>query len=639
MKKLTLLGTLAVAVAMLAAGDARAITKEEVMTLAKLGIPEPEIIKAIEKDQTAFDLKIQDILELKKAGVPDGVIKWMLESKNKYGAKAAGTGAGTGTGVAGAPSPAVVKPVEPPREKTPEEIRAEEQRQAEEARRLAEEQQKAEEARRKAYARGVMRRGLSLADEGRWVAAVETFQKFVTDGNFAPGTEEFYNSKYGQAKAMANAHLYQSAAKLLVEVLLEGPDRPFFKEAFLELRKLRKEIIYNPPDLEQLTKFSLTGYSQSFQDEFNYVLGEFFYDYGNYQRALKHFEAVSDDAPDKAKSLYLQGLVQVRYKMFKSAVESIQGAIMAADRNRGTDPAVEDLAHMALARVAYEAQNHDAAIFYYRKVPRDSVRAPVVFYEMAWTYLMKGDYSRALGAFHALHSPYFKRTFYPELWILEARVFADLCRYEQAKKALDRFDREVGVFMDSLKRFINAQKSPDEFYASFVASLNADRATQAMLPREISYPILSNVEFYNVYRTIRQIEKETAEIQKHQGKLGQFAAEMIVKLAVLRKDRVFECGVKVQQILKELDAGMGDAQVRQTEIEVDINAAAIEKMTEETRRMVGEAEGEETGPAKVRGGNPAIIGGDTMVWPFQGEYWGDEVPYYRSMLSSQCLTE
>ena len=80
-----LLGALLLAGSSLIATDARAITKEEVMTLAKLGIPEADIIKAIEKDRTVFDLKIQDILELKKAGVPDGAIKLMLDSKNRYG--------------------------------------------------------------------------------------------------------------------------------------------------------------------------------------------------------------------------------------------------------------------------------------------------------------------------------------------------------------------------------------------------------------------------------------------------------------------------------------------------------------------------------------------------------------------------
>lgn len=610
-----------------------AITKEEVMTLAKLQIPEADIIKAIEKDQTVFDLKIQDILELKKAGVSDNVIKLMLDSKNRWGKGAAPAAEPGKASEAAPPTPAPAV-----KEKTPEEIRAEEERQREEARRLAEEQQKAEEARRTAYTRGVLKRGLALAEEGNWVEAVDIFQRFVQEGNYGPGTIEFYNAKYGMAKAMANAKLYQSAAKLLVEVLLEGPERPFFKDAFLELRRLRKEIIYNPPDLEQLTNFSLVNYSQSFQDEFNYVLGEFFYDYGNYQRALKHFDAVSDQAPDKPRALYLTGLVQVRYKMFKSAVETFQRAIEVAESAKEVEPALLDLAYMALARIAYEAGNHDAAIFYYRKVPRDSIRAPVVFYEMAWTYLMKQDYSRAIGAFHALHSPFFKRTFYPELWILEARAYGDLCRYDQAKKALEMFDRKVAIYIDPLKRFVNAQKSPDDFYVNFVASINGPVSGATLdtpLPKQLTYPILSNVEFYNVYRTIRQIEKETAEIQKQQGKLGAFAAEMLVKLAVLRKDRVFEAGVKIQQILKELDAALGDALVRQTEIEVDINAAAIEKMTEETKRMVGEAVEEKVESRKTRAS--AIIGGDTQVWPFEGEYWVDEVPYFRSMLTSQCL--
>jgi len=605
-----------------------AITKEEVMTLAKLGIPEPEIRKAIEKDRTVFDLKIQDILELKKAGVPDTVIKYMLATPQKFGGAPgeAPAEARTETEATAAAGPEV-------REKTPEEIKAEEERQREEARRLAEEQARAEEGRRKAYARGIMRQGLALAQDGEWVDAVELFQQFLKRGNFGPGTMEFYNAKYGIAAALSEVKLYQSAAKLLVEVLLEGPDRPFFKDAFLQLRKLRKEIIYNPPDLEQLTQFNFGTYSQTFQDSVNYVLGEFFYDYGNYQRAIKHFEAVSDESPDQGKALYLMGLVQVRYKMYKSAVQSLQQAILAAEAI-GDDP-VAHLGYMALARVAYEAQEYDAAIFYYKKVPRDSARAPLVFYEMAWSYLVKGDYSRALGAFHALHSPFFEETFHPELWILEARVYSDLCRYEQARKALDVFDRTVGIYMESLKQFINAQKSPDDYHRNFVASVNDDGSVEKKLPFKLAYPVLSNIEFFNVYRTIRQIEREQAEIAEHKGRLGGFASEMLVKLAVLKKDRIFESGVKIQQILKDLDVAMGDAQVHETEIEVDINSAAIEKMTLETRMLVGEYEEEDKEAEEAP--PTAIIGGDTQVWPFQGEYWHNEINFYRSMLTSQCI--
>ncbi len=631
-----LLAALIVAGLAVSAPPALAISRDEVVTLVKLGIPEAEIIKSIDKDHTVFDLKIQDILELKKAGVPDGVIKYMLATAQKAAAPQPGAPA---AGAAGQPAtagrPATVAPAPAPvvHEKTADEIRAEEERQREEARRLAEEARKADEARKAAYARGILRRGLALAEDGKWVEAVGVFQKFVQQGNFAPGTVEAYNAKYGMAAALTQAGLYQSAAKLLVEVLLEGPDKPFFREAFGKLRKLRQEIIYNPPDLEELTKFPLVGFSQQFQDEFNYVLGEFFYDFANYQRALKHFESVSEASPDAAKALYLKGLVQVRYKLYKSAVENLQKSINVAEVTKA-DPAVIDLAFMALARIAYESENYDAAIVYYKKVPRDSIRAGTVFYELAWTYLMKGDYSRALGAFHALHSSFFSQTFYPELWILEARSYGDLCRYDRAEKALKMFDRTVGVYFDPLKRFINTQRQPEDFYKNFVLSINDPKPGADRLPRELAYPVLSNIEFYNLYRTIRQIEREDKEIRSHAAPLGPFAQEMAVKLNILKKDGLVRCGVKIQQILTELEASISEAQVQQTEIEVDINQASINVMTDEIRTSVGE--GDEGEAKKVRGGNIAIVGGDTEVWPFEGEYWGDEVPFYRSLLTSQC---
>ena len=55
-----------------------AISKGEIITLAKLQISEDEIVAAIEKDRTIFNLTINDILELKNAGVPEKVIRFML---------------------------------------------------------------------------------------------------------------------------------------------------------------------------------------------------------------------------------------------------------------------------------------------------------------------------------------------------------------------------------------------------------------------------------------------------------------------------------------------------------------------------------------------------------------------------------
>ena len=122
--------------------------------------------------------------------------------------------------------------------------------------------------------------------------------------------------------------------------------------------------------------------------------------------------------------------------MYRSAVQSFQNAIVATEEN-GSDPEIRDLGYLALARIAYDSEQHDAAIYYYRKIPKGSYKRATAFYESAWVYFVKGDYSRALGTFQTLHSPYFEHQFYPELWILEATVYMNTCRFGDAEESLD----------------------------------------------------------------------------------------------------------------------------------------------------------------------------------------------------------
>ena len=238
------------------APDARAVTVEDVLTLTRLNIDKTEIIKAIEKDRTVFNLGVQDILRLRKEGVDSEVIKFMLQTPQKYGGK--GGAATTAPSATAAPAAA--------RQQTPEERAAEEARLRREAQRLKEEQMKAQEAQRRAYAQGILKRGKDQADGGEFVAAIQTFQRFLQEGRYAPGSEEYVIARYGVANALVQAGLYQAASETLVEVLLAGPQTQFFQPAFSDFRTLRKKVGYSPPELERLAAFDVSAFSQGFQD-------------------------------------------------------------------------------------------------------------------------------------------------------------------------------------------------------------------------------------------------------------------------------------------------------------------------------------------------------------------------------------
>jgi tetratricopeptide (TPR) repeat protein len=548
-----------------------------------------------------------------------------------YGKKKTGdTGAATTTQPQATPDTSTAAPDD----MTNEERLALEAQQRADAERLAQDAQRAEEAQKQAFAQGILKRGMDLAKQGEYVPSISTFLDFIRQGGYTRGTREHYTAWFGIANALANAGVYQAAANYLLDVLLVGPEGDFFQQAFWQLRKIRQKINYSPPNLEELTKFPVVNFSRPFQDEYNYVLGEFFYDYSNYTRALTYFEQVSDDSADYAKAVYLMGLIQVQNQLYRSAVQSFQNAITATEKN-SSDPEVADLAYLALARIAYEANEQDAAIYYYRKVPKNSNKVATAFYESAWTYFAKGDHSRALGTFQVLHSPFFSHYFYPELWILEAETYYSLCKYKEAREAIEMFKKSVSALAIPLKHLLNRLRVPQDYYKAFFGIAENEKGYN--IDKRLIYPVFADVVFYNLYKTIKKIEWEEAQINAVKDQLGQFGADLSAKLAQLRQKRLIEAGIRVNQVLKTVQGEIAEYTVKVTEMELDLEEMEMEAKDREIQGLgVEEVTVEGTEEAE---GVRVIVGSDSMSWEFEGEYWKDAIGGFRSFIKSACVAE
>jgi len=630
---------LVVALAMLCAitSVAFALSKDDLFKLKEQHVPDSVVLNVV-KGSGPLNLTDADVKKLKELGAGDDLLKFLQDN----GHILASTARKVKT-LGGDPAPG--DGVEPaPAETDPGAVAEEEaRRKAEEEARIraaAEELRKQDEEAnaRKADLERAMTKvsdGERMLERTRNMEAAKLFLSFLTLDP-AEDTDGYYRAKCGLGKALFREKIYSGAAQPLLEVVMKGPEKPCFEEAFYMLRTLTQENGFAPPQLQDLTQFYVENLSVTFQDDFNYYLGKFFYDYHNLDLAFKYLDKVSKDSPQKAAALYLTGVAQIDpdVKKYRSAVENFQNAILTAERIDETDPQIQELAYMALARIAYEATNYDGALFYYGKVPKLSPRRSTALFESSWTFFLKNDYNRAVGAFHSLHSPFYQQWYYPDLYILEATVYLNLCRFGDSKEALAAFKKAYLDLQPLLEKYLNETTEPKAYYEGVVSIYNRRGTGEDLgLPMAFVQAILNDITFHNNHRYITNLAAEEVALRTNVAALGEFGTTVHDQVTSARENQIITAGIEVRDRLIKLNEDLTEWSIKADEIDFEIDGARAE----EAKRKLINPDYVPKGPAQ--GTTLFVVADDWQYWPFEGEYWVDEIANYRSFLRSECIEE
>lgn len=628
-----LLATLALLLVMLLSSVALGQDKDVLFKMKEQKLPDETIVSII-KDSGPLNLTAEDVEKLKGLGAGDVLLKFLED--NGHILVAANPGGG---GLDPAPGDGL-----DPAEADPDELAAEDARKkAEDEARIRAEAEKLrqEEEARKAKEAEINRLIARLTEAERLQRRGSNMQAAAICLEFLsnepdPESDEWYRARFILAQALFAEGIYSGAAGPTLDVLMKGPEKPNFVDAFYMLRTLTRENNYEPPQLEDLTKFYIENLEQEFQDDFNFYMGRFFYDYNKPELAFKYLERVSEGSPDKAAALYLTGVAQIdpEVRKYRSAVQSFQNAILAAESNKDTDPEILELAYLALARVAYEATNYDGALYYYAKIPRLSPRRSTSLFEASWTYFLKNDYNRAMGAFHSLHSTYYDQWYYPDLYILEATVYLNLCKFGLAKESLVVFKARYLDQQPLLQNFLEGTVEPQAYYDALV-TIYDKRGTgeDAGLPMIFAQGVFNNVDFRNSYRVIDNLTKEKAALEANLDRLGDFGSEVLERVDTALKTQLVDAGIKVQQILTSMDQELTDWSIKADEIDFEIDGARAD---EAKRALLNP---DYVAPTALEGTTLFVVADDWQFWPFEGEYWVDEIGNYRSFLATECIEQ
>jgi hypothetical protein len=185
-----------------------------------------------------------------------------------------------------------------------------------------------------------------------------------------------------------------------------------------------------------------------------------------------------------------------------------------------------------------------------------------------------------------------------------------------------------------LKSFLEKTIKPEDFYTAVVSKYEKrGTAEDAGLPMIFVQGVYNNTDFYNNHRVIQNLTQEQAKLEANLGGLGDFGAKVLDRVKQARQTQLLKAGIEVQQILTKMDQELTDWSIKADEIDFEIDGAKAE----EVKRAL-------TNPdyvpaSAVEGTTLFVVADDWQYWPFEGEYWVDEIGNYRSFLGSVCIEE
>ncbi|MFB6264472.1 MAG: tetratricopeptide repeat protein [Bradymonadaceae bacterium] len=632
--------------------QASALDKEELVQMSKLGLSKSSIKGAIDKADEDFKLTKEELGKLRLKGVSDEIIQYLEKTGHVKGTGPAADGGKD------EPDKTADQPedgAEPPPEKTgdqgpapapgqgPAPAPGDEEKEKVDKEKIEEKvqeriQKRKQKKRQKRKRQRVAQRLPSAKNalgSGDNMQAARVALKFLSLDP-EKGSDDWYEAKFILAKALYNEGILSGAARPLREVVMAGGDRPHFEEAFRMLDSLSAKIGYQPPILEKMTQLVVKNHDKTFRSQFHYYLGKFFYDYDRNKLAVQYLDKVPEATDDYPRAMYLKGVAQLDPSIDDkpAALRNFERAIRAERQQEDVDEEILNMGYMALARVFYEVGAYDVALFYYQKIPRDSPRYAKALFEKGWTYFVKNDFKKALGTFHALHSPYYSQWYFPDLFILEATVYLNLCKFDYSKEALATFQRKYLDKRPALQKFLEETTDPKEYWKVLTHAYETDGQDEgAGLPKMFANAVLQELDFFNMYREVRLLRQERRALKSNIGALGDFGKKVLKRVERQLDTKIQEGGILVRQKLKELDQQLKKWDLKATQISFDIDS---EQKKQLERRL---QKGKEAKGKGESGTTLLIVANDWQPWPFEGEYWLDEVGNYRSKQTSRCIEQ
>jgi TolA-binding protein len=499
---------------------------------------------------------------------------------------------------------------------------------------------------------------LRLYQQESYAQAAVQFQRVVQkETGDEPGNVQ--KAQFFLGKCLYHLKFYQAALGVFEEIALMSTGHLFFSTTLQWLAQLARELPEPAgivglvgrygDSISVLQQFN-TSETSDLYNELLYLMGKYWYQKGEFAKARDFFLEIDREHKDFIKAIFFVGITHVRErraepaaKAFLQIIEKYDGKLFLSDE----EERFLNLAWLSIARIYYSTKHYESAMEAWGKVPQSSEYYLDALFEESWAFFQVDQLDRALGNIHTINSPYFDQSFYPESIILKAVIYFGMCMFEDAQYTVESFRKKYEPFQLELQTTLQKFKDNKAFYDFLVKIRNMDekdsskengedrkKSTSGGFTSEIMHVMRGALGDRTLLRNLDYVELLNTEEEK----LKKMPSEFINSGAGIRIQQdintaktvaIDNTGNLVRSRYERLLSEIHDFLNQGTRVEIEILKALRGELEVEIS-----AEQEVSGPTI----NKAKISSDAehQLWPFEGEFWRDELGYYRQPISNRC---
>jgi len=443
---------------------------------------------------------------------------------------------------------------------------------------------------------------------------------------------------YYLGRSLYDLGMYHSAQYYFIEVLKKGTSNPYFKYALPKLVTIAKYTGDESDLMRIVAKIPPEEYPKSARNQLYYLLGMKYYNNNELSQARTYFDQISERSELYSRSQYLEGVIYNKQGKFKSAVRAFTAVAKykgeAATQQELDDlNNLRDLALMNVARIYYSIERFDDANAWYTYVGHQSPYWAQAEFESSWANFMRGDLNLTLGQLLTVQSPYYmEHEFLPEAYVLKALTFFQLCKLEDITRILGEFEGTYKPIHEEMKAFLQ-QYATDE--GKKLADQAFDRyfgqdAAPTVLPKSLFGYILRNQEFSGLVDHLALLDREETLIDEQKTQWKDGVGTQLHKIISEDRERLKQRAGRVMlQEMAGLSAYLGDLLTQSQIIKFEVADANHVRLTQA-------ASGELNLLSQSASRIDYAVDPSKIFWPFNGEFWQDELGYYRFTEKSEC---